>query len=102
MNKNSELIKTKLTENEASMSRILMNEKDLKKSLKEEQDIRTTTIKQYEKKVLDLRNDYDSKISLLEEEVEKSKKNIENFKIYNENNEQIIRELSMSFNLKSF
>lgn len=101
LSKQNELLKSKLNDNEAQITRMTANEKDLKKSLKEELETREITAKQYEKKLSDLKNDLQTKINNLELELKNltqlkislEQKN-ESLKNLYENNEKIVIELS--------
>ena len=101
LSKNNELLKTKMSENEANMERITNNEKEIKKSLKEEQDLRSITMKQYEKKISDQKTELQAKISSLENDIKtfnqlkiSLEQKYESLKNLNDNNEKIIVELS--------
>ena len=95
MNKNNQLLKTKLNENEIAINNMLNNEKDFKKAVKEEQEIRKTTVKQYEQKILEISKDYESKIDKLMNDIRISLCDCEKLKLINENNDKLIKELSM-------
>ena len=101
LSKNNELLKTKMSENEANMERITNNEKEIKKSLKEEQDLRSITMKQYEKKMSDQKVELQAKISSLENDIKtfnqlkiSLEQKYDSLKNLNDNNEKIIVELS--------
>jgi chromosome segregation ATPase len=101
LSKNNELLKAKMSDNEALMSKMSTAEKELKKTLKDEQEMRSITMKQYEKKLSDQRNELESKVKALECEINnlsQLKLSLENkyecLTNLNDNNEKIINELS--------
>ena len=99
--KNSELMKNKWQDSENNLTKLSANEKDLKKAIKDEQEIRATMMKQYEKKLLDQKNELNQQFKSLEEEhrtlrlikenLESQISNLESIKM---ENERIINELS--------
>jgi len=99
--KNNELLKVKMSDNEALVSKMSTADKELKKTLKDEQEMRSITMKQYEKKLSDQRNELESKLKAFECEtnnLNQLKLSLENkyecLKNLNDNNEKIINELS--------
>jgi chromosome segregation ATPase len=101
LSKNNDLLKTKLSDNEAAMAKLSSSEKELKKTIKEEQETKMVTVKQYEKKLTDQKTELNAKIAGLEAELanlSRLKNNLEQkfdaLKNLNESNEKIIIELS--------
>ena len=101
LTKNNELLKSKLSETETNVSKLQLSEKELKKSLKEEEDSRAIMMKQYEKKISDQKSELDNKINSLQVEIsnmDEINKDLEqkfkSLKASNENNENIIIEIS--------
>jgi hypothetical protein len=66
LNKNNLLLKTKINEVESSLTKALNTEKDLKAKLKEEKDTIGIQMRQYEKKLADQREEFESKIRKIE------------------------------------
>lgn len=102
LSKNNDLLKTKIIDNEAFIQKLQESDKDLKKMLKEEQESQSITMKQYEKKLSEQKNDLQTKLKNLELE-NKTLCDLKNSldqkyeKLTNlhENNEKIIVELSI-------
>ncbi|CAF0817787.1 unnamed protein product [Brachionus calyciflorus] len=101
LSKNNELLKNKINENEETIKKMSQSEKDLKKELRDEKDTREITVKQYEKKLNDLKMETQKKITNLESEIKNlnqikinlEEKN-ENLKNLYDNNEKIVVELN--------
>ena len=105
--KNNDLLKSKLVENEANLAKLQSCEKELRKSLKEEEESRAITMKQYEKKLADQKNEFQNKINGLEVDLanltnlnKELEQKVASLKICNQKNENIIIELSKLIHLK--
>lgn len=101
LSKNNDMLKGKISENEARTSKLVTVEKELKKDLQNEKDSQVITMKQYEKKLSSQRAELEDKIKGLETEV-KTLGNLktsldekyEKLKNLHENNESIIAQLN--------